>query len=362
MKLSAKVLVIGGGPAGSTAARVLAAHHIEVILIERNSTFSKPCGGGIAASALDEFGIPPAVIKKQVNTIRLFSPSGKNCDIPLNGRGLAIVERGEFDSMLRKNAADRGAMILESEFISLERRLLNRSRVTIQGSSHEIASEYVIAADGVNSRTRTALGIEPVRSLYTASAFLPIPHPDRCEFWFGSSHAPYSYSWVFPAAGGCTIGTGTPRRGEIMSLFEKFQQRKGIAVSVRRRIYRIPLWSGDLYNLGNILFAGDAAGQVMPLTYEGIYYAMKAGELAAESILEGKAHNYGKRWKERFRNRFILMGKLREYFLKDDALTEKLVDLHMRPDIRDASLRLWIGKDPGENSLREYLRIFRKFR
>jgi len=361
MKLSAKVLVIGGGPAGSTAARILAAEGTDVILIEKNTSFAKPCGGGLAMSAFAESGIPHTLITNEVNTLRLISPSENRVDIPLNEHSLAIVERAAFDSTLRQRAEERGAEILEGEFMHVTRQRLNRSAVIVQGLRHDIISEFIVAADGVNSRARTALGIKPVRSLFTASAILPLPYSACCEFWFGSSHASHSYAWVFPAGSGCTIGTGASRQGEIVGLFEKFRQRKGIEAPVKRRIYRIPLWTGDLYNIGNVLFAGDAAGQVMPLTYEGIYYAMKAGELAAESILEGTVHNYRKRWKQRFEKRFMLMEKLRNYFLKDDASAEKLVQLHMRPDIQAASLRLWIGKDSQKESLRDYVRIFRKF-
>lgn len=156
-------------------------------------------------------------------------------------------------------------------------------------------------------------------------------------------------------------GTGTFEQGTVISLFKKFLDRKGIEVNGAKSIYRIPAWSGDLYNIGNVIFIGDSAGQVMPLTYEGIYYAMKAGEFAASSIAEGKVHNYKKRWKERFEKRFMLMDKLRNFFLKDDASAEKLVALHRREEIQEASLKLWLGKDSRRESLRLYTKFFRKF-
>ncbi len=361
MTLSAHVLIIGGGPAGSTAARILAEQRREVILIERDPAHSKPCGGGIAANALAEFGIPPRVVRREVDTIRLVSPSGKQVDIPLDGHRLAIVDRREFDGALRARAAERGATILEADFLSLECGTLNRSTVSIGGSLREIVSEFVIAADGVNSRARTSMGIPPVRSLYTASAILPARSADHCEFWFGSSHAPRSYSWVFPTGEGCSVGTGAREPRDVALLLEKFLERKGLPPPAKRRMYRIPVWSGDLYNIRHVLFAGDSAGQVLPMTYEGIYYAMKAGELAAEAIREGKVENYQKRWKARFGKRFTLMEKLGQFFLKDDASAEKLVELHARPDVQSASLRLWIGKDTRQRSLREYVSLFRKF-
>lgn len=61
-----------------------------------------------------------------------------------------------------------------------------------------------------------------------------------------------------------------------------------------------------------------------------------------------------------FEKRFMLMKKLRNYLLKDDAPAEKLVALHRRRDIREASLMLWIGKDSSEEGLMDYMMFFRK--
>ena len=361
MKLSAKVLIVGGGPAGSTAARLLAAQGTEVILLERNPAFVKPCGGGIAMNAFDELGLTQTIIKREVKTIRLISPQGNKLDISLRGSGLAIVERGEFDRTLRRESKVRGVQVLEGEFVRLTHGHFYRVEARAGETTHEIVSEYVIAADGVNSRVRTTLGIKTVRSFFTASAYVPGLQSEVCEFWFGASHAPYSYSWVFPAAEGSSIGTGTFEQGRINTLFERFEDRAGIRVNGGKRIYRIPVWSGDLYNIDNVLFTGDSAGQVMPLTYEGIYYAMKAGEFAAASILEGNVRNYKKRWRHRFEKRFMLMNKLRNYFLKDDTSAERLFALHRRNDICEASLRLWLGKDSSRKGLMDYMRFFRKF-
>jgi geranylgeranyl reductase len=363
MRLNAKVLVVGGGPAGTTAARFLAESGLDVILLERNLSFAKPCGGGISLSAFDELDIPKTTIKKEIKSVRIVSPMGKMLDIELRGGNLAIVERGEFDRVLRNCAEEKGAKVIEGEFIRIidVNDKLYRVEAYIGEVKTEIVSEYIIAADGVNSRVRTALGIKSSKSLYTFSERIKGVETEFCELWFGSSHAPGVYSWVFPATDGISAGTGSFNPGETKALFERFKQRRGIIAEGRNRIYRIPLWKGNLYNKGKVIFTGDSAGQVIPFVYEGIYYSMKAGEFAAGAIIEKKADNYKRRWKSRFQKRFTLMDKLRAYFLKDDASVERLVALHRRPEIQELSLRLWIKKDGGMEIFKGYIKLFRKF-
>ncbi len=360
MRLSTNVLVIGAGPAGATAAKVLSINGRDVVLLERNLAFVKPCGGGLSINAFDEFGIPGNIIQKEVKVIRLISPAGQKVDISLKGSNLAIIGRSEFDRELRRQAQGCGAKLIEAEFVNVSRNKRYKVEAISGMDRHEITAEHIIAADGVNSRMRTALGIKPVRAFFTMSEKIPGMSADCCEFWFGASHAPLSYSWVFPWTQGISVGTGGYEQGRIKSLFERFRERKGIQTEGEKSVYRIPVWTGDLYNKSKILFAGDSAGQVLPLTYEGIYYAMKSGEFAARAIIEDKVDNYKKMWRSRFQKRFMLMNALRDYFLKDDNSAERLVALHGRPEIREASLRLWIMKDGGKSNLMSYIRFLGK--
>ncbi len=362
MRLNAKVLVVGGGPAGSIAARTLAAWGIDVILLERDLSFEKPCGGGIPLSVFDELDIPKNLIKREVKVIRIISPSGNSLDIDLQGGILTIIKRDEFDKALRGKAEKEGAEIIEAEVILIKpESKYYKVEAIVKGTKREIMTEYIIAADGVNSRVKSSLGIKPAQAVFTASEKIKELKTDFCEFWLGSSHAIGFYSWFFPATEGISAGTGSIEPGKVSTLFERFKKRRGISKGGLKRIYRIPIWKGDVYNKGKVLFAGDSACQVMPLSYEGIYYAMKSGEFAARAIIEDKAENYKKIWKAKFQKRFTLMDTLKKHFLKNDLNAERFVALHRRPEVQEASMRLWLRKDRRSEVLHSYIKLFSKF-
>jgi len=372
--LRTKALVVGGGPAGSTAARFLAEEGVDTILIEKNLSFIKPCGGGLPSTIFDELGIPETAIKKEIKKIRIVSPGGDILDIGLKGGAIAIVKRGEFDSILRTKAQNSGAQLIEAEFRNIEEKggqiiaKVNPVRkcgdfsnaVNTNEKEEYIKTDYLIAADGVNSRVGLALGLKHQSFLYTISEKIRNMDTDLCEFWFGSSHAPKSYSWVFPETEGISVGTASFEPKTLKDLLRKFFERRGLNAEGITRIYRIPLWSGELYNINNILFTGDAAGHVMPLTYEGIYHAMKAGEFAAKAIIAGKPFDYKRLWKKRFNSRFLIMKKLCDYFLKDDRSAEKLVALYRKREVQEMSMKLWLEKSSGKGNLISFMNFFRR--
>jgi geranylgeranyl reductase len=359
-KIRTPVLVIGGGPAGATAAAFLADQGREVLLLEKNRSYAKPCGGGLALATFEELDLPRSAIKRQVQGLRLLSPGGQELEIPLPDHPLALVERREFDESLRLKAQSRGAQILEGEFL----RVLDEKRGVVEArlgqGKVEITADFIIAADGVNSRVRTSLRIPPLPALWTVSGEAQGDRPS-CEFWFGASQSPFSYSWVFPTAKGLSVGTGALEAKKIQALFRDFLKKAGIGFPPHRRVYRIPVWQGKLFHRSRFLFVGDAAGQVLPLSYEGLYYAMKAGQLAARAVLTGRAGTYKKMWQGEFQKRFMLLDRLKNYFLKDDASAERLIALHRHPEVRAISLRLWLRQDNRKHGLFHYLKLLGKF-
>jgi geranylgeranyl reductase len=377
MTLRVEVLIVGGGPAGSAAAKFLARSGVDTLLVERNFSFVKPCGGGVPSFLFSEMDIPADSVRRSIDTIKAVSPRGNVLDIKLEGASIDIVERGSFDRSLRAEAEKCGAKLLEAEFsrfsdigktmtaeVTVQHpELKNSPRLAGIISSHtvNVTADYVIAADGVNSRVRAALDVKPMPSFLTLSEKIKEESADVCEFWFGASHAPRCYSWVFPQSEGVSAGTGSFDHRGINNLWKKFVERRRLSTNGSVRGYKIPLWQGDLYNRGRIFFVGDAAGQVMPLTFEGIYYSMKSGEMAAMAIAEGKSGEYKRQWQKTFGRRFALMKRLWAYFMKGDHRVEKIFELHKRPDVLRASMGIWLRKDLQKGSLLSYINIFRRF-
>ncbi|MBI4697511.1 MAG: hypothetical protein HY758_00965, partial [Nitrospirae bacterium] len=184
---------------------------------------------------------------------------------------------------------------------------------------------------------------------------------EGCEFWFGAAHAPHFYSWVFPKRDYVDLGTGSTNGKSLKDLMEKFKARRRVFGNGRQKVYRLPLKWRDSLVTKNILFIGDAAGLVMPFSYEGIYYAMSSGKIAAEAVISGRPKDYEKKWRKKYLKQFQLMMGLKKYFLRNDTSMEYMVNLHKNKEVQDASIRLWYGKEFSPSVFLKYAAYFVKY-
>ncbi|WP_297213020.1 MULTISPECIES: geranylgeranyl reductase family protein [Thermodesulfovibrio] len=376
--MNVDVLVVGGGPAGASAARFLSVKGIRTALVEKNFSFHKPCGGGIPSAGLKELGLLEDIEKSisfnRIKKIKIVPPFSSPIEVDFVGGEILIFNRADFDNFLRQKAKDSGAEVIEAELLDI-RQLKDSFASTVKnknGENFKIISKYIIAADGVNSRVCSLLAMEKPDFYWTVSLQLPeilISQRDTVEFWFGSSHASYFYSWVFPGRGYLSVGTGSENIRKVSLLIENFiQKRFSVSFqeiknncSVRLRAYRIPRWKKREFFKDRILFCGDAMGFTMPVSFEGIYYAMKSGQFAAEAIGKDNPEIYAKLWNKRFLREFNIMKNFQDRMFGDDRKIDEWLNLHRDREIQQLAMALWLRKEHGRQLLPLYLKAFQKF-
>ncbi len=311
------VLVVGGGPAGSAAARVLAASGRSVTIVDKAEfPRDKCCGDGLTTLALRELeaiAFDPMTVPSwtRVDAAWLRSPSGREVCLPLRGRGqfAAVTPRIELDNALVEHALAAGATLLAGcGFVDVIAAGDGHVVVAVDGVG-PIRARFVLAADGMWSPVRKALGLATPGYLGEWHGFRQYanhvtgPAKDRLSVWFDNDLLP-GYAWSFPLPDGrVNIGFGLLRGGahrvqDMKSLWPALLQRPHIRAALgpnavmegRHTAWPIParITEATLVS-GRVLFAGDAATATDSLTGEGIGQALLTGRLAAEAIISGGA-------------------------------------------------------------------------
>lgn len=298
-----RVAVIGGGPAGASAAAVLADRGLDTCLFHVNpAQGDKPCGGGVTWKAGPELlgwgGLRLA--GNPVDVVKIVSPRGREVRIESAGRPFfTIYSRGQLDEALRARAERSGARRIDER---VEGVTLTPSGVAIRTARQEFCFDAVVGADGAFSRVRRGLGIEIRHELCPAVDELVEGIDPRDGVTIAFFRDLTGYLWVFPRKDLTSVGL-VAREGELTGaamrerVREFLRRRYPRARTVRSTGWAIPAPGLDgpaSASMGGPRFAlvGDAAGLADPLTGEGIYYAMASGELAGRLLAEGRGHEY----------------------------------------------------------------------
>jgi len=312
----ADVVVVGAGPAGAAAATVLARAGRSVVVIDK-AVFprDKCCGDGLTTLALRELeplGLHPKMVPnwKTVDAAWLRSPSGREGRLPLPSDGIfaATTPRRELDAALVDIADDAGAHVLQGRSFDGIRTGMSSVEVDVAGHG-TIEARYVIAADGMWSPTRKALGVGEVGYLGEWHAFRQYarnvtgPAAERLIVWFEPDLLP-GYMWSFPLPDGrANVGFGVQRNGrrrvrDMRNEWEDLLQRPhivealgpGFELEDRHTAWPIPAGiDRATLTAGRVCFVGDAAMATDTMTGEGIGQALLTGRLAAEAIIAGGA-------------------------------------------------------------------------
>ena len=327
--LDSSVLVVGGGPAGSTAALALAEQGVPVRVLDRAAfPRNKPCGGGISLRVLGRFPYLgrslDAIATHYLSRLHLEGPDGQAATIDAGAPAALMIRRVEFDALLLSMAREAGAEIVSGVDIVQARETADRVSLTAR-DGRVFESPLVIAADGVHSVIARRLGLNPgwpadavaldmmeetpraeLRDvdpsvLWVAYGYEPSASTSASASRTERKGSPEGYAYIFPKRDHVNVGIGyvlSHYRSrvnrppyELQRNFVAHLRDRGIVEgeSMRRNFtpFIIPV-GGPLRRpgRGRVLLAGDAGGFVNGFTAEGIYYAMVTGQLAARAIVQ----------------------------------------------------------------------------
>ena len=345
--IQTNVIVIGGGPSGATAARELAQGGSEVVLLEKDLNFEKPCGGGLFLRAFEEFGIPLSLVTQQVDAIDIVAPDKSKVSVDIRHDPLGVVHRQVFDRTLRDLAQESGASLLHAKANTVS---VHPDKVIVEardkeGRRYRIEAEYLVAADGVHSLTRRRLLGETPHRVLTGYADLPDQKSTACQFWFGDDISPGHYAWIFPHYRGINMGLIADDQAKMQKFYERFFEKASLDEThpPKPKGYFIPYWKPMTLYRDRVFYVGDSASLVMPFTYEGIYYALKSGRLAARAILENRPESYAKNWNDLYLKKFRFLRLLQTIFLQNDWWVLKMSRLYRHPKFQRAVIGYWSG-------------------
>ena len=313
------VLVVGGGPAGATCARLLAAAGRDVLVLDaRQAGGRKLCGGllnrraqlYLTEQALD---LPPAVLAEPVQPLLEYH----DLDSHLRAAyppGYVNIDRARFDAWLLGLAQSAGARVHNAARAQALAGWQGDEPLTLSTGLGEITANYVVDASGASAFTRRQLGLPLAQRLDCLQGAVRLDPPlESCWAVYQTACTPF-FGWLIPKPGGmCLAGVGLPpgklsrqrqqRRVRFQTPWPESWDALGwlLDYAVERghqwelaevKPFGSPLvWpqrTGDVRaGLGRVLICGEAAGLVSPLSGEGVSYALASGALAARSIIAG---------------------------------------------------------------------------
>src|SRR5258706_1299452 len=291
-----RVAVLGGGPAGAFAAERLATAGLETVVFDEKLAWEKPCGGGLTYKAYNQypFLIDNDIPKKFITDTYLAAPRAGAVKMGLS-RPLVIYSRMDLNRMLLERAENAGAQLEKTRVLEIERSGRGWTLKTQHGS---LDADFCIVATGARNPLRN-VGTQwtAADTMYALGYYVPSVQ-DHIDIQFLPNLE--GYIWVFPRCRHISVGIcgkGEPAQS-LRARLERYMTEKGISYKGASFYgHMLPSLESKGWKKNRVagegwMAVGDAAGLVDPITGEGLYYAMRSGELAASALLEGCPQAY----------------------------------------------------------------------
>lgn len=369
--MTQRVLIVGASVAGTTAATTLRAAGIETIMIERELVKPKPCGGAVPPAAFHEFDLPHHLIDRKVRTCLVVAPSGQETIIPVAGSVpsdddyVAMVRREVFDHFLRQRAQQHGATLIHGTLTALHVTTtgVDATYRTPQGKDHTLKADVVIGADGAYSPTAKFLGLAPTPRAIAIQERILLP-PDKMARWtetadlyLGHHVSPDLYAWAFPKCDHIAIGIGAGpgHTQQARQLLDNLRTRLGSALDGGRLLLReahaLPMEPRKHMAFDRAMLVGDAAGLVVHTSGEGIYWAMKSGQMAAETLITyldapiaRNLRTYDKRWWHHYGSMYTFLRWLQWWGYGNERQMEVFTEMCRNKDVQRLTFDSYMHK------------------
>ncbi|MCF6269511.1 MAG: NAD(P)/FAD-dependent oxidoreductase [Melioribacteraceae bacterium] len=330
------VIVVGGGPAGTMAARFAAEQGATVLLFEKDRDIGYPvrCGEAVSKVGIEEFIEPDEkFISSTINKFAMIAPNGTEVVLPSN-QIVYILERRIFDYELAKQAANLGVDIITRAYVNgliIEDGKVSGVKYEYKGEQHKLHCKVVIAADGVESRVGRWAGIKTHIDFREMESCVQITvanidvNPNTIYFYFGKEVAPEGYFWVFPKSNkSANIGLGVSgeigKKKSAQKFLSSFMEKKYPNAPILTQIAGGVPSSITLKKISapGIIIVGDAARQVNPLSGGGIVSGMIGGKIGGTIVGEAIVKNdlnhiltYDKAWRDRLGKRHEIFDRIK---------------------------------------------------
>jgi digeranylgeranylglycerophospholipid reductase len=325
MTESYDVVIIGAGPAGSSAAQTAAQKGVNVLVIDRRQRVGVPvqCAEFVPQWISHCVHFSSNSVLQTIDSMITHLPEGTSHEMKSPGY---MLDRSLFDKDLVASVILSGGRIsIETKAVSLSPGRL----VVERGSEREVIhSKIFIGADGVHSSIARFIGHPPLKTIVALQYEVVIPRSQNHVDVFFHQDYEGGYAWFFPKGRTANVGMGViPEKTNIlMTLMDHFldhlvESKRLCSVEIIAKTGgSIPCQKPRKTVSENVLLVGDAAGHAHPITGAGILNAVIGGEIAgriaAEAINRGDVRylqNYEVEWRERFGNSLIYGATKREF-------------------------------------------------